>query len=90
MSRIRMTPIDIPKWTENSQRRLKSTQRTVGKRGKLRLGETDFSRKEYTNMLFNAKRSTPKIYTQITLYILSRLNLYMYMHINIMVKSPWN
>lgn len=50
MSRIRMTAIDIPKWTENSQRRLKSTQRTVGKRGKLRLGETDFSRKEYTDM----------------------------------------
>lgn len=43
-------------------------------------GEVVLSREYHTNLLSSAKWSTPKAYTQLTLYGLSRLCMYTYMY----------
>ena len=52
----------------NVGRDLNKTQRIVGNRGRLSMGEGAFLREEHTNQLTGAERSALKIYIQVIVY----------------------
>lgn len=72
------------KWAYQSRFKSPSTLH-IKNWGVLGVADVVFLREEHTNLLINVKWSALKIYTHLTLYILNRLDVWIYRYINIYV-----